>query len=218
LLNFDTIEEEFAYDKNGRLINNKYSIGSQTPSETAYVFDNFDNVLEKITTLPDSSNKITYIPKDGAPCTIEAIVEEGERYNLTYDVRGSVTTDMDGLQYKYDTFGQMVGAVTPSGEDLSSYVYDPFGVQFLQRDPDGSFCYSYYFNGMLLNCVTSDGYVSYFSDGNEIFYERLQRSDEITENYFITDYKGTVVAEISGSTVTQRYEFTVYGDLIQSAE
>lgn len=218
LPNFDSIIEEFAYDKNGRLINNKYAIGSQIPTETAYVFDNFDNILEKITTLPDTSHKITYVPKDGAPCAIEAIVEEGERHDLTYDVWGRVTTDMDGLQYQYDTFGRMVGAVNPAGEDLSSYTYDPFGVQFLQKAPDGSFCYSYYFNGMLLNCVTSDGSMSYFSDGNEIFYERRQLSDEITENYFITDYKGTVVAEISGSTVTQRYEFTVYGDLIQRAE
>lgn len=158
------------------------------------------------------------MPKEGAPCVIEAIVEDGERRDLNYDDWGRIITDMDGLQYQYDTLGRMVGAIDSSGGELSSYTYDPFGVQFLQRTPDGSFCYSYYFKGMLLNCVTSDSSVSYFSDGNEIFYERRQLSDETTESYFITDYKGTVVAEISGSTVTQRYEFTVYGDLIQRTE
>lgn len=215
LPNADKIIEEVSYDDNGRMITHSYTKGKNVTT-SSYSFDNFNNILEYREKLPDGSKKtIEYIPGDNnSPCVINSIEENGKIHTLTYDGGGRVIRDMNGLSYQYDAFGRMDKVSGNFGQ--TSYYYDPFGTQVLQKMPNDTLCYSYYFEGRLHNCITETDKMTFFSDEQEIFYTTQEFIENTIERYLITDYKGTVVAEISGDKVSQRYEFTAYGDLIEN--
>lgn len=205
--------EEYTYDAHGRMIGYRLEKDGASTS-TGYVFDSLNNILEVNVTLPDgSSARTAYSLHDGIPCQIKSITDSRGvgSTQVTVDEDGCIV-GMGGTTYAYDLMGRLVSAQnTGAGLDCT-YGYDPFGALYLQTGRDASFCRYLSFGGAMLNCMASDGDASYVSDMNEVFLERRSKEGTTAERYLITDYKGSVVAEIEGGVVTQRHAYSPYGE------
>lgn len=141
-----TYELAYSYDANGLCKEKAASRNGELASRTAYVYDENENLLTRMVTLPDGSvsEKVTFTYDEKGDLTGE-ITQRGsgeaveKRYGYTYDEDGRllemVTMDEAGNQtgrtaYTYDEEGRKATESVFAGEEMTSrreFSYDEDG-------------------------------------------------------------------------------------------
>jgi RHS repeat-associated protein len=220
---YDNMNNLSGYECTGELCP-KDQLGNQLKTEK-YTFDGFNNISTVDTSFINSpqANTTTYTYDTTAPMrlvsytnTLSSVFPNSQK--MVYDSNGHVTLDDKGNKYSYNELGQTIAIHSSAGSLSASYIYDYSGRQVVHIMPNQDPLEMIYGVNSLANERQGNKTVSYlFGMKGKLarFVSDVQTQHQIS-TYFAFDQSGTIVNEMSGSSLsslvmTHERAFTPYG-------
>ncbi len=214
-----TSAETYNYDSQGRLSRVMYS-GFISPSfeklgpiyVQEFKYDSYGNTTEVLTQCRSGEvdraeynydiNMRLLAIKHSHPCIIDT--------ELEYDRNGNLKRDEKGHYYQYNAMGQLKCILDNTGNIVSSYSYGPDDKLMSQSIPEQGDIEFYYAIGELLHEAQESSYSRLIRVGGSILSRRLHQDNEIIETALVSDFKGSVISEVSREHESINV-FSVYG-------
>ncbi|ENB4326695.1 RHS repeat protein [Vibrio vulnificus] len=217
--------ETYSYDSNGRVVQVDWTDGTYRPkylnlgtmNSQIFAFDRQGNLLQ-VDTLFIRNNTIernvaSYRYMDGLLYHVRNSLEEVPNCNIVHDRNGNMTLDEQGRGYTYNDFGKLSKIRNASDIEISSYTYSANGLLVSQSVEGMPPIELFYGHGYLLNESQGSSHSRIFIVGGKPLC-RVMKDGVLSVTALVTDYKGSVVLELSEQTSRQRI-YTPYGDVTE---
>ena len=212
------VRTTYTYDKGGRVtgIATKRNSGSgSTIAEYTFTMDKMGNHLtekmtepySEMTTLTNGTTNYTYN-------NANRLTKAGD-ITFTYDKNGN-TTSRTGRTMRYDIINNLTKV---TGDFNATYAYDGLGNRRSATRDGIATNYVLSGNNVVAETNSSNKVQYYYIYGPTGLIARITPSG--TTRYYVSDYRGSVVAMIDASTnaeVTHKYQYDDFGQVLQSQE
>ncbi|MCX4026230.1 RHS repeat protein [Endozoicomonas sp. SM1973] len=221
----NTTTEEYQYNELNRLsfmkaqgpLSPKY-INEKTIKQQVFEYNPLGDITNVSTEFIDGENTetdiVTYQYGDENTAQLITInhshssIESIE--NLQYDANGNLTCDLEGRIYIYNALNQLTVVEDQADTSLSEYQYDGVGQQISQSVPNQAAIDLFYSGSQLINEKQGDIHSQYLRSGSSLTTRYTKQNDNVQRTQLITDFKGSVIGEISGNE-KQLLRYSAYG-------